>query len=217
MLTKSIAVALLATSFAAPVEGVKPAPQIATDAVRAMLQVTDFHYVLSSKYKGDPMHLNINVSRSGGGGTVQFNGSTVQVVSHDHAYYLKGSEKSLDALTGGHYAWAKKYAGKWVRFPAPPSERTYWQSVTRSPRIIHIAVPGNLVNQFANDGETTVDGRSALTITGPGGIKIYVAATGKPYILREDFDDDPGDRGTYKFSDFGDAPIPKVPKTFFHP
>lgn len=213
MLYKPIAVALLATTLATPVKSTATGPQIVTEAVAAMTHVANFHYVNSYTSKGLTEYANVSVSPGGGGGTLRVDGAVVQLVSYGHEYYLKGNERSLYTLAGHDAAWAKKFANKWTRFSTTTGSNAinaYWVAWTRSSRVIHTAVPGKLVSGFVKSGETIWDGHSAVVLRDVFGLELYVASTGTPYLLHEQ-----GGGASYNFTDFGDAPVPSAPKSFY--
>lgn len=210
MLSKSIATVLVAATIAAPAEIAKSGPQIVTDTVGVMSQLSSFHVDGYYTSGGTRIYTNVSLSPSGGGGTVKYRTTVLQVVTHRHAIFLKGDRHSFYVLSGGNGSFARKAAGKWVRYDSTAKGASYWVETTRSKPFTHNLVPGSLVGDFVRSGEGTWDGRSAIILKASDGLELYVAGTGRPYLLREQ-----GAGLHFSFTDFGKAPIPAVPKVFF--
>jgi hypothetical protein len=186
------------------VEG-ETATQIAKASVAAMKKATSFHVNGQVKDQGTEA-FNLSLSKTGGGGSVSVNGATLQVVVAKGTLYIKADEKSWLKLTGSS-ATAELVANKWIKVPATNADFKDFADLTITKDFTSQFLTG-LGTVSLVPGTTTFHGHEAVVLTDPQGDKLYVAATGTPYILRIQAK---GAGGELTFSDFGDAPLPAVP------
>jgi hypothetical protein len=197
----------LATAAQAPISNSiqgKSAAQIAAAAKSAMKNVKSFHV------EGviPPLKMNLSLSATGGGGSITESGATLEIVVAKGTVYIKADAKSWDKLTGSKSV-GKLVANKWIKAPASNSDFSDFADLT---------ITTDFVSEVFSDdkglkvvaGTSTVDGHVAVELTDGQGGKLYVAASGPAYILR--LSSTGSSTGSLDFSDFGDAPLPAVPK-----
>lgn len=197
----------LATAARAPSgsEQGKTAAQIAEASETAMRDVKSFHVVGVEHINGTSFSLS--VSPKGGGGTVSVPGATLDLVVSAGFVYIKADEQSWLKLTGSQ-STAQLVANRWIKAPVSNADFSGFADLTISGDFISGSV-GVGTGLTKAPGTTTWDGTKAIVLSDQSGDKLYVAATGTPYILHVQAK---GSEGYLTFTDFGDAPIPAAPK-----
>ncbi|MGY0490494.1 hypothetical protein [Streptomyces sp. WG-D5] len=169
----------------------KSADRIAADAVKATRQADSMHVKGTTQQKaGGKVTVDLTVDQSKNcEGTVSMAGATADVRHLDGTLYLRGDEKYWQTSLKGQPEAAKivpKLKDKWVKTPAD-------DSMTQG-----LCDKQGLVASMDEDkserkgmkkaGTTEVGGEKAVRLTkkASGGetLSLYVAAEGKPYILR---------------------------------
>jgi hypothetical protein len=212
-LTASVALPAVASATQVP-EQSKPAGQIFSDAVAAMSSVKDFHVSGRITEGTQLVLLNMSMSKTGGGGSFQYKGATIEVVVNPRYLYLKADAASWRVLSGGQatgQSVAQLLANKWLKVPVSNAEFSSFANFTFSNKFLPAITKGHNAQQLVKGGLTTYDGRSAIELsdvqhTG----KVYVAVASPHYLLGVAAAAG-SSQGTLRFTDFGDAPMPTTP------
>ncbi len=211
--SRNPAVLLAASSRQGAAEHLETGPQIVTDTVAVMTRADNFHVTGHSSIPALGISISVNLSDSptGGGGTITENGGTMQVVVQKSSVYVKADQHSWDVFSHGNTLVGQELGGKWVRIPASEPGITSFALLTVSSRFIHTVLPGAYVALATRIGMGHWDGRQAVVV-GVATSQLYVADNGSPYLLH--IQSTALGTAYYNFTDFGDAPMPSVPKTF---
>ncbi|HMK95913.1 MAG TPA: hypothetical protein VK425_00110 [Acidimicrobiales bacterium] len=197
---------------AAAAEHTEPGPQILTDAIAAMSRASNFHVTGHSAVGGSQVSVNLSMSLNGGGGTIEANGATLQVVvAHKATAYIKADEHSWVILTHDPSA-AQKLANQWIQLPASTPGISNFVELTVSSTFIHLILPGSYVPSTTKAGMGHWDGRTAVVLTNAFNEQLYIADNGTPYLLH--LQAAVTSAGWFNFTDFGTAPMPSVPTYF---
>ncbi|MFJ4340271.1 hypothetical protein [Streptomyces sp. NPDC088915] len=144
--------------------------------------------------------------------------ATTELIRADRKkVYLRFDEASLDEQVEGESpevreATFKALKGRWVEFPASDPDAKDVVAMCDAKELLGGFEQG--ASGVVRGGETTVDGRKALTLTEPddGGVTrtVYVATEGTPYVLKivTKGGDEPG---TIAFTRYGKPVAAKAP------
>lgn len=197
-----------AAAPASAAEGAKTAAQIFADTRSAMSNAKSFHVLGHIDFSGTAESLNLSLSRTGGGGTLEVSGATMQIVVGKGTVYIKADAKSWLKLTKSQSV-AQLVADRWIRAPETNSDFASFAELTVTNRFVAALLSGaGKLTKVA--GTSTVDGRAAVVLADSQGNKVYIAATGTPYLLRLQGGGG-SSSGRLDFSDFGTAPMPSLP------
>jgi hypothetical protein len=189
-------------------EAAKPARQILTDASKATGGASSVRVAGKGSVNGLALRVDVVDGRGRGGGTIGIGGSTLQLVLDGPDFFLKTTPEVIQQLTGSQQT-ANEDANKWLQTSSSN------QSVAALLPLLDITKLATTSFSFAGvptkQAATTFRGQRAIPVVdAQSGDTIYVAATGKPYIL--------GVRGpassggsTLDFTDYDRAPIPPAP------
>jgi hypothetical protein len=207
--------AVPAMSAAAQVpEQSKPASQIFADAVAAMSSVKDFHVSGRVAEGKQLIVLNMSMSKTGGGGSFQYNGATIEVVVNRQYLYIKADAASWKILAANQVAGqsvAQLLADKWLKVPVSNAQFSSFANFTFSTKFLPAITKGHNV-ELANHGLTTYGGRSAIELTDvQQNGRVYIAAASPHYLLGIVASGNGSSAGSIQFTDFGDAPMPATP------
>jgi hypothetical protein len=149
-----------------------------------------------------------------GQGTLTINGGTAQMRLVGGNVYLN-ADKTFWTLESGAQA-ATQLAGKWVSTAANGTNGQQLAVFVNGKDFLSQLFNPNLKNStFTVTGTSTIGGKRATVISGrdtksKSGGKVYVAKSGKPYILRIDISSKSG-TGTITFSAFDKNVLPQAP------
>lgn len=190
--------------------------QVMSRAEAAMKGAPSLTVRMDGSEKGTPMHVQVVVTRSGRcAAAIRADEDDVQLIGTGKAFYMKADAAFWRANGGADGAkMAEVLAGKWLKLP--PS------SLRGGGMMDEMCDLRTMIDSFAGDDDTgtmtkghptTLDGRRVLPIIHrkPGGTTtIYVAATGKPYVLESTT---PGGDSplTAVFTDYGRVPRISAP------
>jgi hypothetical protein len=184
------------------------AAQVFAGAEKAMLGAKNFHTLGHFNDGGTLTSLNLSMSPSGGGGSVQLPGVTMDLVVAAHTVYVKADEKSWLKLTGSQPT-AQLVADRWIKAPASNADFASFAQLTNSKTFITQLLSGQpKFSRLPNTGSW--GGHKAVVLTDPQGDKLYIAEGTLPYLLHLQ-GQGRGSSGFVTFSDFGKAPMPPVP------
>lgn len=187
-------------------EASKPATQVLADAKQATANAASVHVAGGISQGGDRVQLNLDVGHGNGGGMVSQSGQSFQIVLKGSAVYLKAPAATLSKLAGP--SAAQLLAGKWLQTTTANPDFTDLVSLLDVSKLVSaLSSHGTLVRGSA----TTFHGASAVPLTDNGGNKgtLFVAATGKPYILG--VTGGGAKKGTIIFDQYGSAQAPPAP------
>ena len=206
-------VALLAVPFAngagvgnaiAPGE---TAAQVVAGSETAMKDVKSFHVVGKVGSKSTASSFSLSLSANGGGGDISVPGATLRIVVAAGTVYIRANEASWLKLTGSK-ATAQLVANRWIKAPASNADFSNFAALTITTDFVAQFFPGAGTHISKAPGTVTWRGEKAVLLTDPQGDRLYVAATGAPYILSVE---GKSSQDSLTFSDFGDAHLPAVP------
>jgi len=210
----SLAVGFVATSSAGAATGngeaAKPATTILNDAVAAT-SGADTARISGAIVQGSSrIVLDIVSDHGSGGGSLTQNGAKLDLVVVPPSIYLKGSAASWKKITSSSTA-AKLFADKWLQTTTSNSDfGSFGQLFDLATLAGQIAEPQGTVVKGAT---TKYHGQPAIQLlskskTDPG--TLYVAATGKPYVLGI-VGTGKKNQGELRFSQYDTAKLPAAP------
>jgi hypothetical protein len=187
----------------------KSGDQIVTTAAAATGGATSFTYVGTTQQNGGTSSLKVSVSSPGKGqGTMTLSGQPVKAIMVGNTLYLS-SNKAFWTKIAGAGAGAR-FGTRWVSIPTTDSDFA---------GIVGLLDESQVSAQFSNTSNTkftrgntsTINGQKVIAVTGKGttdstGGTVYVATTGKPYIIRVT-----GGGTSLTFSNYNQPVNPSVP------
>ncbi len=184
----------------------KSGAQIYSAAKAATAGASSVRYSGQLDNSGKTIALDIVAAGRRGGGTITVEGATLNVVTSGTSLFLKATAAAWEKLGAGAAA-AKLVAGKWLQ--TSTSNKTFgsFANFTNQSKLVgsisakHTPTKGK---------QTSVGGQSAITLVDKGNGELFVATTGKPYIL-EIKSTQAGNSGTVTFSGYNSAKPPAVP------
>lgn len=161
--------------------------QIVTAASAATSGATSFTYSGTTQQGSQTYKLRMSVSTSGNGqGTITMGGQPIRLVKVGNTVYFS-STKAFWTKNEGQAA-AQLIGNRWLS--APVTDKDFAD-------IVSLLDAQQVAGQFSDTSGTTftkgktgtVNGQSVIAVTGKdtsggGGGTVYVATTGKPYIVR---------------------------------
>jgi len=184
----------------------KSASQIYNEAKAATSGASSVRYSGQLQNSGKTISLDIVAAGRRGGGTITVQGATLNVVTSGTSLFLKASAAAWEKL-GAPAAAAGLVANKWLQTTTSNKSFGSFANFTNQSKLVgsisakHTPTKGK---------QTTVGGLSAITLVDKGNGTLFVATTGKPYIL-EIKSTQTNDSGTITFSDYNAAKPPAVP------
>jgi hypothetical protein len=186
----------------------KTAAQVWADARTAMKDARSFHVLGHEDQGGTAISLNLSMSPGRGGGSIQLPGVTMEMVLAAGTVYIKADQKSWLKLTNSK-ATAELVANRWIEAPVTNSDFSSFADLADSRKFIGGLTGQGKISKLS--GTATWGGQKAVVLVDATGNKLYIADTGAPFMLAIQ-DQSKGQTGSLKFTDFGDAPMPAVPK-----
>jgi hypothetical protein len=163
----------------------KSAAQVVSTAIKTSAAASSFSVDGTVTESSSTIGLNLSVSASGmSEGTITINGGTAHVVELGSVAYFK-ADNSFWTQNGGK-ADAQLLAGKWVYGPITSSTFSSFKGFLSPRKIINSFFSGNQ-GPFKKGGTSSINGQAVLAITGQTAASngtLYVAATGKPFVVR---------------------------------
>ena len=186
----------------------KSAAQVIAASEAAMKDVKSFHVVGAVGGKGTASTFSLSLSGTGGGGEISVPGATLDIVVAAGTVYIRAGEASWLKLTGSQ-STAQAVADHWIKAPATNSNFANFADLTISTDFVAEFFPSAGTHLSETDGVVTVHSKKTIVLTDPQGDSLYVAALGPPYML---YIQGKNLQDLLTFSEFGDAPLPAVPK-----
>jgi hypothetical protein len=154
------------------------APQIVTEAQRALSEAKSVRVTGQYKEKGKPVTLDVRlVAGKKATGSVLANGSKVELRRIGDKLYVKGDDKFLAAL--GPKAQATK--GKWLVGPVAQADPGL-ANLTDLDQFAATLTPGK--TGLTKETVRQLAGKPAISVRSSTGARLWVADSGKPYPLR---------------------------------
>ncbi len=166
-----------------PVAADLTAPQIVTEAQRALSSASSVH--IKGEYKQDGKPISVDMRLATGAkptddratGVVTTDGVKVELRRIGDTIYLKGDDKFLEAL--GPQAQATK--GKWLKAPVAQADRGL-ANLTDLNVFASTLAPGE--GALTKETVRKLAGQPAISVRSATGARLWVANTNKPYPLR---------------------------------
>lgn len=200
--------------YAAPAGASASAKQIVQSAISATESAKSLTIAGAVVQGKQTISLNVSASTSGvgqgtigigtGTATVRLVGGTVYFMG-DASFWTKESGKSA----------AQLFAGKWVSTAATTTNGQELSAFLNSGAFLRQLFGSNLTKAtFTNAGTAKVAGKSVIVIAGRdksnSGGRLYVAASGKPYVLKISISS-PTESGGLVFSNYNRPITPVIP------
>jgi hypothetical protein len=156
-----------------------------------------------------PITLSLLVNGDGeGGGTFVQQGSTIQLKRVGPLLYFNAPRKFWAAHSTS--AQSKRYGGKWIEVSALDSRFQSFDQFLNAADLVTAVFQGH-TTPLTLSKPTTLDGHKvvivgdSITVKGKKSTgKMYILATGRPYVLKI-VDKGPTETGTITFSSYGKA------------
>jgi hypothetical protein len=188
-------------------EAAKPATQVFSDAQKATAAASSVHVVGHITSGGKPISLDFVGGTKRGGGALSSSGWSLQIVLAGQNVYLKGSAASFTTLAGNKAA-GQLLGGRWLQTTNANKDFGSFSELFNVSKLVHAI--NSKSDSIKKGSPTTVDGQSVVTlIDAKEQGKLYVAATGPPYIV--EITGGPKEPGTIKFNQYGSAKPPATP------
>ncbi|MGH8997312.1 MAG: hypothetical protein ACRDYB_14980 [Acidimicrobiales bacterium] len=198
-----------AAGAAATAKGTVQSAIVATESATAV------KFAGSITEKGTTISLNVSASASGTGqGTIGIGKGIATVRSVGGIVYFKANTAFWTQEGGAKTA--QEFSGKWVSTAATSSSGTSLSAFLNSTSFMKQVFGSKLTNSvFAFAGAGRVGGKRTTIISGhdhknKSGGKLYIARSGKPYILRILINGKSG-TGQITFSNYNQPVTPAVP------
>jgi len=185
----------------------KTARQVIVASETAMKDVKSFHVVGMVGGKATASSFSLSLSATGGGGEVSVPGATLKLVVAAGTVYIRADEASWLKLTGSK-STAQLVANRWIKAPASNADFSNFAALTITTDFVAEFFPGAATHISEAAGTVTWHREKAILLTDPQGDRLYVAATGAPYML---YVQGKSSQDSLTFSEFGDAQLPAVP------
>lgn len=187
-------------------EAAKDASDILADARAATAGARTVRIAGEIHTDGRDITLDIVSGHGTGGGTIAVDGATFDIVVRPPDVYMKGGARTWRKLTGSKVA-AQLFADRWLK---TASTNPDFESFAKLVDVEKLTAALEGSGPIDKGRTTTYKGVAAIPLVdGDGSGVLYVAARGKPYIVG--IVDKKG-RGALRFTDYGTAKVPKVPK-----
>lgn len=168
-----------------PVAADLTAPQIVTEAQRALSEASSVR--IKGQYKQNDKPVTVDVRIAAGKapaddkatGVVTTDGVRVEIRRLGDQIYLKGDDRFLQAL--GPKAQTAK--GKWLKGPVAQADQGL-ANLTDLDAFASTLAPGR--EALTKESVKPLAGQPAISVLSPKGARLWVANTGKPFPLRID-------------------------------
>lgn len=187
-------------------EAAKPAAQVLRDARAATESLSSVAIGGTIVSKGSSLSLHLVDGHHQGGGTVSDAGESFDLVLHAPDLYVRADTATFDKIANS--AAAKLLANKWLQTTSTNASFGDYSKLLDLPSLLtELQASGKLVKGKV----TTFHGVSAIPVIDQGGNHgtLYVAATGKPYILG--IVGGGSNSGEVRFTEDGTATVPARP------
>jgi hypothetical protein len=187
-------------------EAAKSAAQIVKDARTATAGVSSVEVKGAVTQGGAHTSLDVVAGQDSGAGSLTYKGATFDAILRPPKLYLRASAASWKVASGSAAA-GQLLAGKWLETAQNTSGFGSFSDLLRIGKLVSkLSSPQSL----AKGAVTTYDGMRAIPITDTKkGSTLYVAATGKPYILA--IVGRSASTGTITFTHYNSATIAAAP------
>ena len=158
---------------------------------------------------GKSFTIKLSVSTSGNGqGTIQISGQPVKIIKVGDTAYFSSTKKFWDQTAGA--GAGSLFGTRWVTIPSSDSNFASFASLLDANQVAG-QFSGTSGTTLTKGKTSTINGQPVIAVTGKGstgGGTVYVATTGKPYLIRVTT------TGTsLTFSNYNKPVNPKAPPT----
>jgi hypothetical protein len=190
--------------------------QIVNAAVHASLSANSFTVTGSIGQGAQRVGLNLSLSATKvAQGSITAMGQTINLIQIGNTIYFKAST-SFWTQNGGATA-AQLFANKWVSGPASSSDFSSFSQFLDPHQLANQFFQAPTGTDFHKGKTSTVNGQKVIAITGTdksGGGKgvLYVATTGKPYVVKVTVKGGSSGSGSVSFSNYNKPVHASAPK-----
>ena len=185
----ALALGMVAPASAASNNGVanKSANSIVTAAAAATAGAKSFTYGGTTQEGGSATNFKVSVSSSGKGkGTITISGQPVKLIKIGNTVYFSSTKVFWNKAAGS--GAGSLFGTRWVAVPSTDSDFAGINSLLDSSQVAgQFSDTSNTT--FTKGKTSTINGQKVIAINGKDtsgstGGTVYVATTGKPYIIR---------------------------------
>ncbi|HEX4217793.1 MAG TPA: hypothetical protein VHZ02_05465 [Acidimicrobiales bacterium] len=207
----ALALGIVTPASAASGNGVanQSASQIVTAASAATGAAKSFTYGGTTQQSGTTTRLSVSVSSSGKGqGTITISGQPVRLIKIGNTVYFSSNKAFWDKAAGS--GAGSLFGTRWVAVPSTDSDFAGINTLLDESQV---------ASQFSNTSNTTftkgktstINGQPVIAVIGKDttdstGGTVFVATTGKPYIIRV-----AGGGSSLTFTNYNKSVNPSVP------
>lgn len=185
----AMALGMVTPASAASSNGVagKSATQIVAAASTATGAAKSFTFSGSTQQGGSTSNLKVSVSSSGKGqGTISISGQPVKLVKVGDTVYFSSTKAFWDKTAGA--GAGSLFGTRWVAVPSTDSDFAGINSLLDQSQVAG-QFSDTSGSTFTKGSSSTINGQQVIAIkgkdtSGGNGGTVYVATTGKPYIMR---------------------------------
>jgi len=159
----------------------KSPEEIVAAAKKAATTAATVHIVGETVNEGRPLSIDLQlVAGKGGSGRVAVEGSEIEIVAVEHAYYIRGGTAFYTRLAGPEAA--RLLQGRWVKATEKDGSFNSFARLTDLGEVLGSTLDSH--GTLAAAGTATIEGQKVVGVTDTTkGGTLYVAATGTPYPL----------------------------------
>jgi hypothetical protein len=180
---------------------------ILADTKQAALDAGSTRVTGTVDESGQTIAFDLKITRHGGGGTLTLHGSKVDIVRLGKTVYIRAPSSFYEKVGAGKAA-GQLLNGRWLK--APATMRDFADLASLMDMNVFFTQLWKSEGTVSKGVETTIDGVKTIELKASKGGSLYVAETGKPYLLK--VRGGGGSSGTAKLSDWGTATTPAAPK-----
>jgi hypothetical protein len=185
----ALALGMVTPAGAASNNGVasKSASSILTAASAATAGATSFTYGGATQQSGSTANFKVSVSSSGKGkGVITISGQAVKLVKVGNTVYFSSTKAFWDKSAGA--GAGSLFGTRWVAVPSTDTDFAGINSLLDASQVAS-QFSGSSGTGFTKGKTTTINGQPVIAVSGGAssgntGGTVYVATTGKPYIIR---------------------------------
>jgi hypothetical protein len=207
----ALALGMVTPASAASNNGVasKSASSILNAASAATAGAKSFTYGGTTEQSGSSANFKVSVSSTGKGqGTITISGQPVKLVKVGNTVYFSSTKAFWEKSAGS--GAGSLFGTRWVAVPSTDSDFAGINSLLDASQVAS-QFSGTSNTGFTKGKTSTINGQQVIAIKGAStsdnaGGTVYVATTGKPYIIRVS-----GGGTTLTFSNYNRPVNPSVP------
>lgn len=188
-------------------ESGKAGAQIVTDARKATMAASSVHVSGAGTTTSTPLKLDVVAGPGQGGGTITSGNTGLDLILNGQSIYVKADAATIQSLTG-NAATAAGEANKWLQ---TTSTNSAFAGLSQLLDITKLPQSFTFGGEPTKQSATTFAGVAVIPVFDPkSGGTLYVATTGKPYIIGIKGAKSSGG-ATLTFDHYGTAKVPPAP------